>query len=138
VIAVIDSSITLNWVMNDEHTPRSDRLFESLSEEGTVVPSLWRLEVANALQVALRRERIDGAYRDKTIQKLQRLPIEVDSLTDNKAWTSTLYLSERDNLTVYDAAYLELVLRRGVPLATRDQRLAKAATEAGATILPTD
>jgi predicted nucleic acid-binding protein len=138
LIAVIDSSITLNWVLYDEHTPESDELFDLVSEWGAFVPSLWRPEIANALQVAVRRKRIDAAHRDRYIEKLQQLPIEVDSETDKQAWNATLQLSERHNITVYDAAYLELALRRSLPLATRDQRLAKAAREAGATILPTD
>ena len=138
MIAVIDSLITLNWLLYDEHTPESDELFDSVSDQGAIVPTLWRLEIANALQVAVRRKRIDAAYRDRCLQKLQRLPLEVDSETDKQAWSATLQLSERHNITVYDAAYLELALRRGIPLATRDQRLAKAASEAGATVLPTD
>jgi predicted nucleic acid-binding protein len=138
LIAVIDSSITLNWVLYDEHTPESDELFDLVSQRGALVPSLWRLEIANALQVAVRRKRIDAVYRDRCIQELQQLPIQVDSETDKQAWNATLRLSEHHNITVYDAAYLELALRRCLPLATRDQRLAKAACEAGATILPTD
>ncbi len=138
MIAVIDSSITLNWVLHDEHTSESDELFDLVSEQGATVPCLWRLEIANALQVAVRRKRIEAAYRDRCIQKLQQLPIEVDSETDKQAWNATLRLSERHNITVYDACYLELALRRAIPLATRDQRLAKAASEAGAAVLPTD
>lgn len=138
MIAVIDSSITLNWLLYDEQTPESDELFDLVSEQGATVPSLWRLEIANALQVAVRRKRIDAVYRDTCIKKLQQLPIEVDSETDKQAWNATLHLSERHNITVYDASYLELALRRGIPMATCDQRLAKAAREAEATILPTD
>ena len=138
MIAVIDSSIALNWLLHDEHTPESDRFFDFVSDQGAIVPSLWRLEIANALQVAVRRKRIDGVYRDRAIQDLQRLPIEVDSETDAHAWTTTLQLSERHTITVYDAAYLELALRRGVPLATRDRDLARAALESGVTVLHTN
>jgi len=138
LIGVVDASIALSWLLQDEHRPASDRLFEMVSDEGAVVPSLWRLEIANALQIAVRRNRITGAYRDATIQRLERLPIEVDSETDAQAWGTTLRLSDRHSLTVYDAAYLELALRRGVPLATRDRDLAKAALESGVTVLPTD
>ena len=138
MIAVIDSSITLNWLLYDEHTPESDELFDSVTDQGAIVPTLWRLEIANALQVAVRRKQIDAAYRDRCIQKLQRLPIEVDPETDKQAWSATLQLSERHNITVYDAAYLELALRCGIPLATRDQRLARVASEAGGKVLPTD
>jgi predicted nucleic acid-binding protein len=136
LIGVIDASVALSWFLQDEESPASDRLFALVADEGAVVPSLWRLEIANALQVAVRRNRIDRAYRDGTIQRAGRLPIEVDPETDTHAWTRTLHLSERHNITVYDAAYLELALRRGVPLATRDQDLAKAALDSGVTVLP--
>lgn len=135
---VIDASVALAWLMQDEHSPESDRLFESMPGEGAFVPSLWRLEVANALQVAVRRNRIDVHYRDGAIQRLSRLPIEVDPETDAHAWTTTLHLAHRHNITVYDAAYLELALRRGVPLASRDQHLVKAALDSGVTVLPSD
>jgi predicted nucleic acid-binding protein len=138
LIAVVDASITLNWLLSDEQSPASDRLFDLVTDKGAIVPSLWRLEIANALQVAVRRNRIDLAYRDTTIQRLQRLPIEIDPETDVHAWTTTLHLSDRYRLTVYDAAYLELALRRGLPLASRDQDLVKAALASGVTVLPTD
>ena len=136
MIGVIDASVALSWFLQDEQSPASDRLFALVAEEGAVVPSLWRLEIANALQVAVRRNRIDRAYRDGTIQRAGRLPIEVDPETDTHAWTRTLHLSERHDITVYDAAYLELALRRGVRLATRDRDLARAAINSGVTVLP--
>ena len=135
MIGVIDASIALSWFLQAEQSPASDRLFAKVAEEGAVVPSLWRLEIANALQVAVRSKRTDQAYRDGTIQRAGRLPIEVDLETDAHAWSRTLHLSERHNISVYDAAYLELALRRGVPLATRDQDLARAAHESGVTVL---
>ena len=138
MIGVIDASVALSWFLQDEQSSASDRLLSQVADEGAIVPSLWRLEVANALQMAVRRNRIDRAYRDATIQRAGRLPIEFDPETDTYAWTRTLHLSERHNVTVYAAAYLELALRRGVPLATRDQDLAKAAVESGVTVLPTN
>ncbi|MGB7845447.1 MAG: type II toxin-antitoxin system VapC family toxin [Candidatus Acidiferrum sp.] len=136
MICAIDASVALSWVLQDEQSPASDGLFESVAKDGAVVPSLWRLEVANALQIAVRRNRINGAYRDGAIQKLSRLPIEVDADTDAQAWGNTLHLADRYRITVYDAAYLELALRHGVPLATLDQDLERAAFESGATVLP--
>lgn len=136
MIGVIDASVALSWFLQEEQNPASDQLFVQVAEEGAIVPSLWRLEIATALQVAVRRNRIDRAYCDSTIQRAGRLPIEVDPETDTHAWTRTLHLSERHNITVYDAAYLELALRLGVPLATRDRDLAKAALDSGVTVLP--
>jgi predicted nucleic acid-binding protein len=95
------------------------------------------LEVANALQIATRRKRIATAYRDRSLRNLGSLRIEVDQETDARAWLDTLELSDRYQLTLYDAAYLELALRRGLAIATRDQDLENAARIAGVTVLPT-
>jgi predicted nucleic acid-binding protein len=122
----------LNWLLQDEHGTAGDRLLESVAKDGALVPLLWRLEVANALQIAVRRNRIEGVYRDGAIQKPNRLLIEVDTEADAPA----LHLVDPDRITVYDAAYLELALRRGGALATRDQDLESVALESGVTVLP--
>lgn len=112
-------------------------LLQRVSAEGAIVPSLWRLEVANALQMCVKRQRITPAYRDAAIHKLSQLRIEVDPETDARAWTNTLHLADLHRVTVYDACYLELALRRNLPLATRDATLAAAAANAGVVLLPT-
>ena len=95
-------------------------------ESGAVVPSLWRLEVANALQMSVKRKRIDAAYRDISLDALRALEIDIDSKTDQHAWSATLRLAERFDLTAYDAAYLELAQRRSLPLASLDRDLREA------------
>lgn len=137
MICVIDASVTLSWVYTDEHSAASDALLARVSDQGAVVPSLWRLEIASALQTGIKRKRIDATYRDAAIQKLLSLPIETDPHSNDFAWTTTLQLAAAHQITVYDAPYLELALRRGLPLATRDDQLAAAAGRAGATLLPT-
>jgi predicted nucleic acid-binding protein len=137
LIGVIDASVTLSWVYTDEHSAASDALLARVANQGAVVPSLWRLEIASALQNGIKLKRIDVAYRDSSIQKLLRLQIEIDPDTNDYAWTSTLRLADIHQITVYDASYLELALRRGLPLATRDDQLAAAAARAGAILLPT-
>ena len=137
MICVLDASVTLGWVFTDEHSATSDALLAQVADQGAVVPALWRLETASALQNGIKRKRIDAAYRDSAIQKLLRLPIEIDPDTNDYAWTTTLHLADVHQITVYDASYLELALRRGLPLATRDEQLAAAAISAGATLLPT-
>ena len=134
---VIDASVALAWILQDEHTTQSDQLFEQIAHSGAIVPSLWRLEVANGLQVSIKRARIDPAYRDASLASLKILPIEVDSETDAQAWETTLQLAERHRLTLYDAAYLELAVRRHLPIATRDNQLADAARAASLVVLPT-
>jgi predicted nucleic acid-binding protein len=137
LICVIDASVTLSWVYTDEHSAASDALLARVADQGAVVPALWRLEIASALQNGIKRKRIDAAYRDSAIQKLIILPIEIDLDTNDFAWTTTLQLADKHQITVYDASYLELALRRGLPLATRDDQLAAAAANAGTILLPT-
>ena len=108
-------------------------VLRQVAATGAVVPSLWRLEVANGLQVALKRKRITAAYRDVSLNDLGSLAISIDAETDRHAWTATLRLSDRFGLTMYDAAYLELSGRLGLPLATLDAQLASAA---GASAIP--
>lgn len=123
---VLDSSITVAWYFDDERTAAVDAVLTQVVESGAVVPSLWRLEVANALQMSVKRKRIDAAYRDVSLDALRALAIDIDSETDAHAWSVTLRLAERFQLTLYDAAYLELAQRRGVPLASLDQDLREA------------
>ncbi len=122
---VIDSSMTLAWYF--EETAASMAVLNRVVEEGAVVPALWRLEVLNGLQVALRRGRITVAYRDASLNDLRSLVIAVDPRTNQQAWSATLRLCDRFGLTPYDAAYLELAQRRQLPLATLDGELIRAA-----------
>ncbi len=125
---VLDCSTTLAWVYSDETTDEVREVFELLSHEGAWVPGLWRLEVANVLEMSVRRKRHDAAFRDATLADLSQLPIQVDAETDQHAWSATVHLAERNQLTLYDAAYLELALRRNLPLATLDEDLRRAAS----------
>jgi predicted nucleic acid-binding protein len=104
---------------------------DSVVADHACVPALWRLEVANTLQIAVRRGRIDAAFRDSALIDLTQLNITTDPDTDHFAWSSNLRLAERYQLTLYDAAYLELAQRLGVPLATLDQQLRVAAGALG-------
>jgi predicted nucleic acid-binding protein len=131
VSLVLDSSATLAWIFGDETTAAIRKLFEMVADDGAVVPSLWRLEVANSLTVAVRRGRIQAAFRDAALADLTLLDITTDPLTDGQAWRETLALAETFGLTLYDAAYLELAQRRNLPLATLDRQLREAAIKAG-------
>ena len=132
---VLDASLTLSWFFKDERTPGADAVLTEVTEKGAVVPALWRLEVANALQMALRRKRIDAAFRDAALTQLSRLSISADPDTDTYAWTAILQLADRFQLTLYDAAYLELAGRRRLPLATLDRELRDASAALGITLL---
>jgi predicted nucleic acid-binding protein len=115
------------WYFEDESTPATDALLDRVADAGALVPGLWRLEVANAFQTAIRRQRIDAVYRDASLAELGLMPITVDADTNTYAWSATLRLSERFSLTLYDAAYLELAQRRSLALATLDRDLRAAA-----------
>lgn len=132
---ILDASLTLSWFFEDERTPIGDALLEQTAENGAVVPSIWRLEIANALQMAIRRKRIDTIFRDLALGQLAHLPIVVDPDTDYHAWTSTLRLADRFGLTIYDATYLELAHRHEMPLATLDSALRGAGVGLGITML---
>jgi len=132
---VIDSSITLAWFFADERSDAADTVLRQVTESGAVAPSLWRLEVANALQMAVRRNRINMNFRDASLVDLRALAVTIDGETDHHAWTTTLHLAEQYRLTLYDAAYLELAQRLNLPLATLDQELRAAGGAIGITLL---
>lgn len=123
---VIDSSVTLAWFFEDERSDETDNVLDHVATAGAIVPSLWSLEIANGFQSALRRKRITVAFRDASLANLRAFPIVVDTETDRHAWGSTLMLSERFGLTLYDASYLELAQRLRLPLASLDRELRTA------------
>jgi predicted nucleic acid-binding protein len=133
---VVDASIALTWCFEDVATPETDGLFARIRDEGAIVPDLWRLELANVLLQAERRGRITGADVALRLELIAALPIIVDGETTRHAWRDTLALARSERLTSYDAAYLELAVREGTPLATRDRELADAAKRRGVAILP--
>ena len=98
------------------------------------MPGLWKLEVASILEMGVRRGGHDAAFRNWTLADLALLPISVDAETDRQAWGATLQLSERHRLTLCDAAYLELALRRGLPLASLDAELCRAGQAEGVVV----
>jgi predicted nucleic acid-binding protein len=128
---VLDSSVTLAWLHADETTAACRAVFERVCDRGAWVPALWRLEVANVLEMGVRRGRHDAAFRDAMLADLAELPIRLDPETDRQAWGATARLASKHRLTLYDASYLELAQRRGLPLATLDQELRAAASTEG-------
>ena len=131
---VIDTSITLAWCFDDERTSKTDALLGRLSSESAVAPGLWVLETANALLTAQRRGRITEAQAHRASALLDALPIEIElGVTPRSV---LLAAGATHGLTAYDSDYLLLAERRGLPLATLDRTLARAARKAGVQILP--
>jgi predicted nucleic acid-binding protein len=131
---VLDTSLTLAWFFADEANAYADAVALSLASGEAAVPSLWPLEVANALITGERRKRSTEAQATAFIARLRTLPIVVDDETDSRAWGDTMSLARAHNLSAYDAAYLELAMRRALPLATLDARLKAAAATTGVSL----
>ena len=132
---VLDCSATLAWIYADETTEAVRAVFESVAQRGAWVPAIWKLEVANVLEMGVRRGRHDSTFRDATLSDLALLPIRLDPETDRHAWGAPTRLSAGHNLTLYDAAYLELARRAALPLATLDRELRAAAQSEGVAVL---
>ena len=128
---VLDASTTLSWYFEDEQSAKADAILDRIIRTRAFVPGIWPLEIANSLRSGLRRGRLTKDYRDSVIVKLRTLPIIIDPDTADAAWQATLRLSDAHDLSVYDAAYLELAQRLRLPLATLDAKL-KTAAEAAA------
>jgi predicted nucleic acid-binding protein len=124
---VVDCSIAMAWLFNDEATPKTEALLTRLVTETALVPAWWFIEITNVLAMAERKGRITPAQSDAFIAGLGKLGIERDDEAPNRAFTYLLTLCRRHRLTSYDAIYLDLAVRRNLPLATLDDDLRKAA-----------
>jgi predicted nucleic acid-binding protein len=128
---VLDGSVTLAWSLGDESSEYAESVFRSLLIHPALVPSVWLLEVANGLLMAERRGRVTQAETAEVVAILRSLPIAVEAGTLERALGDVLHTGRAHGLTAYDAAYLELAMRQGLPLATLDDRLARASAAAG-------
>jgi len=135
---VLDNSIVMAWSFEDETSAYADAVLDRLTVGGAVVPALWPLEVANALLMGERRKCSTETQTIRWIDILNRLPIVIDDETTIRAWNDTLSLARGQKLSAYDATYLELAMRRGLPLATLDERLKTAARAVGVMIYGID
>lgn len=128
---VLDASVALAWCFSDESTPETVSLLERLETGSAHVPQLWSLEVGNILIAAERRQRISYANIAEFLALLESLDIQVDEDTALRGFHEILSLAYSTKLTTYDSAYLELAMRLGLPLATKDVQLQKAAKQMG-------
>ena len=132
---MIDASVALAWCFGDERTEATVSLLERLQTDAAAVPNLWHLEVANGLALAERRGRITRAESAELIALLETIEIVADGETPVRAFTRVLDLAREERLTAYDAAYLELAMRLGLPLASKDGALCDAAERLGVSVL---
>ena len=128
----LDASVALAWCFAEERTAFTETVLDELTTGAeALVPSIWPFEVANALLIAERHNRITASQTAAFLQRISNLPFVVDPIRIDRAFGPILLTGKNYKLTEYDAAYLELALREGVPLATLDERLQQAARTAG-------
>jgi predicted nucleic acid-binding protein len=133
---VLDSSVALAWLLPDEHGDAVDRIADRLEDDVAVVPSIWPLEMVNALLTASRRARITAGDLQRLLSHLAALPIEVDSADGMQTLDAVSVLAQRHGITSYDAAYAELARRRGLPVATLDRKLREVCAAERLAVLP--
>lgn len=133
---VLDASVALNWLLANG-TPATNayaaKVLTAMTSDDTtgVAPVIWWLEIANVIAKAENKQAINEAQAESFLELLSGLGIAPDTATVGKALTDTLQIARRYRLSSYDASYLELALRAGLPLATLDDDLRKAAKKAG-------
>ena len=133
---IIDATAALPWCFEDKSTPWSDGLLDRLANgERALVPSHFSLEVANALQVAHRRQRLSAGDMRAFLTVIAHLPLDVAPAVTTDLWRSALELAEEFRLTAYEAAYLGLAIGNDLPLATADGHLRRAAKATGVRLI---
>ncbi|MCS6285215.1 MAG: type II toxin-antitoxin system VapC family toxin [Nitrospira sp.] len=131
---VLDNSVTMRWFFGDgkpQDLAYAGKVLDLMQEAQAVVPATWGLEVANVIAKAEEKALVTEARSGAFLEMLEDVDIDVDSATFAHALSDTLQLARRYKLSSYDASYLELALRLGLPLATLDEDLQKATKKAG-------
>ena len=135
---VIDNSVVMAWCFKDELSPYSDTVLGSLEFSTAYVPAIWPLEVSNVLLVAERRGRISEAGIMRFITLLDELPINIIQESPGRMFKEIFTLGREQNLSSYDASYLDLAMRKGLSIATLDKKLIAAANQCQIPILEVD
>ena len=131
---VLDNSVTMRWFFGDgkpQQLAYAGKVLDAMKQDSALVPATWELEVANVIAKAEAKALVTEARSGAFLEMLEGVDIEVDAATFAHALSDTLQLARRYKLSAYDASYLELALRLGIPLATLDEDLQKAAKKAG-------
>lgn len=130
-VFVLDASVTLSWCYKNEASERSAKALEATIAGGAIAPAIWSYEVTNFLATAARTGRMSASSRAEFIEWLVVQPVAVERSTLPRLLRTTLAIADRLSISAYDAAYLELALREGLPLATLDESLRRAAPRSG-------
>ena len=131
VVFVIDNSVIMGWCFEDEEDDYADAALECLATGEALAPAVWPLEVGNVLLAAERKKRLNRAAIIRFLELLGALPIRVEQESPDRMFKEIVSLAWEQNLSTYDASYLDLAMRRGIPIATRDTALAEAARQCG-------
>jgi len=132
---VVDNSVVMAWCFKDEASWYADTVLTSLTGESAVVPGIWAQEVVNVLLVAERHKRLHESDSVRFISLLTQLPIIVEHTWPERSMKELLAIGRNYSLSAYDAAYLELAMRQGLPIATLDNKLIEAARRVDVPIL---
>lgn len=132
---VLDASTTLLWCFPDEGTDRAQIALDRLGSTTALVPSIWALEIGNALQMGVRRGRLRDSQLERVADLIRRLDIQIEATTLTDVMERLIPLALRHQLSVYDSSYLDLALRRNLPLASSDRHLIEVASAVGVAIL---
>ncbi len=132
---VLDTSVTMAWCFPDEETPETRDLFARMLTSEAIVPAIWPLEVASVLLIGEQRQRLTQAQTVQFLQLLRTFAITVDAISPMTTINTVMMLGREHRLSSYDAAYLELAMRHGLPIATLDQKLRTAANAAGVSLV---
>lgn len=124
---VVDNSVVMSWCFKDETNKYADAILDRLVFSTALVPSIWPLEVCNVLLVAERKKRLSEADSIRFLELLNELPISIEQEPAERMMREILALSRENQLSSYDASYLNLAMRRGLPIATLDNSLITAA-----------
>lgn len=124
---VIDNSVVMTWCFEDEANGYADDVLDSMNSMTAVVPAIWPLEVGNVLLVAERKKRLTAGDSSRFLALLSDLPIVVEQETQERMLKEIFAMARNSNLSSYDASYLDLAVRKGLPLASLDKNLIKAA-----------
>lgn len=132
---VVDCSVAMAWCFLDEATLETKKLFSRAASECILVPSWWYLETTNTLALAERKARITQREVAEFILLVQSFNLDIDHFDPERSFDDLLPICRTYQLTSYDAVYLDLAMRRQLPLATLDESLRKAAKKAGVKVL---